>query len=500
MNSRDDRDRTDLLCGRLVTRMEALFLHTLFQSVCAGAAEELWVDRYAVTFSKAANASSPLDAEGWQLEPPSWSGMPLGDGDTVSLTSVDSSGQLGFLLGKSDAYDEFHELLKVGRVLVDFDPPLADASGAFRQTLHYGNATITVQHAGYHVALWFADGGVLHVEAAREDGAPFSVSAKVDVWRNGTYQVPSYGGGPCGCGACNKSQHFRHADTVVRAGGGDRDPIWFHRNELRPDVFQHGAGSLWEQELRFARLGSAIEKGLSRDPLTNLSFGAALHGVAATGGGAAGGGGGGRSWSQLPAPALGIETAAKTAGPASLRVHVLSAQTDSADDYVSLLRRTVAASPPPPQARAAHTAEWAGIWGRSRLQILRSTNTSQDVHHTTGMFVATRFIALLEQRGGPKKFNGGIFSPDLGALHHYCTDVPAGGVGGQCSADYRGWSGAFWFQNTRHSYWPRLSDADFDTMTPWFDMFTRLLPLAEERSQVWFQVWISTTFPKPLSV
>ena len=46
--------------------MEALFLHTLFQSVCAGAAEELWVDRYAVTFSKAANASSPLDAEGWQ--------------------------------------------------------------------------------------------------------------------------------------------------------------------------------------------------------------------------------------------------------------------------------------------------------------------------------------------------------------------------------------------------------------------------------------------------
>jgi hypothetical protein len=77
-----------------------------------------------------------------------------------------------------------------------------------------------------------------------------------------------------------------------------------------------------------------------------------------------------------------------------------------------------------------------------------------------------------------------ILAQDLGALHHYCTDVPAGGVGGQCSADYRGWSGAFWFQNTRHSYWPRLADADYDAMEPWFDMFVDILPLAEERSQV----------------
>ena len=78
--------------------------------------------------------------------------------------------------------------------------------------------------------------------------------------------------------------------------------------------------------------------------------------------------------------------------------------------------------------------------------MLKSTNTSQDVGHTTAMFVATRYIALCEQRGGPKKFNGGIFNPDLGGEHGRCTAVPPGGVGGQCSADYRGWSGAFWFQ------------------------------------------------------
>lgn len=107
----------------------------------------------------------------------------------------------------------------------------------------------------------------------------------------------------------------------------------------------------------------------------------------------------------------------------------------TASDYLSLLRQKVAASPSLSQAKQTHVKQWAEIWGRSRVQILRSTNTSQVVAHTTAMYVATRFIALLEQRGGPKKFNGGILTPDLGALHHYCTDVPAGGVGGQCSGE-----------------------------------------------------------------
>ena len=291
-------------------------------------------------------------------------------------------------------------------MLVDFAPPLVvSTSGEFRQTLHYANATITVQTAGYHVILWIASGGQLHIEASRADAMQFSVRATVDLWRNATYQVPSYGGGPCGCGACNKTRHFRHADTVVHGTDGSStiDPIWFHRNELRPDVFQHGAGSLWEQELRFAQLGSAIEKGLSRDVLTNLTFGAALHGAEHKESAQRGGT---RTWRPLPLPAVGIETTAKMAGYATLSVHILSAQTDSADDFVTQLRQKIASSPSLTQARIAHTEQWAKIWGRSRIEILRSTNRSQDVAHTTGMAIATRFIALLEQRGGPKKFNG----------------------------------------------------------------------------------------------
>ena len=77
---------------------------TLF-ALPALALSSTWVDDYNVSFHSPANATA--------AEPASWAGMPIGDGDTVSLTSVDSNGQISFLIGKSDAYDEFHELIKV---------------------------------------------------------------------------------------------------------------------------------------------------------------------------------------------------------------------------------------------------------------------------------------------------------------------------------------------------------------------------------------------------
>ena len=39
----------------------------------------------------------------------------------------------------------------------------------------------------------------------------------------------------------------------------------------------------------------------------------------------------------------------------------------------------------------------------------------------------------------------------------------------------------------RHSYWPRLADADFDTMEPWFNMFVKVMLLAEARTELWWQ-------------
>ena len=142
---------------------------------------------------------------------------------------------------------------------------------------------MTVVSNGYLVTAWVA-GGTVRVAAERADGGPLTMRARLDLWRNESYQVPSYGGGPCGCGACNKSRHVRRPDEVAEAGEaiplggatrshawchdcavlslatrcggkplelplsagrwlGEADVLWFHRNEPRPDVFEHGDSS-----------------------------------------------------------------------------------------------------------------------------------------------------------------------------------------------------------------------------------------------------------------
>ncbi|MEI8045653.1 MAG: hypothetical protein WCL11_29870, partial [Verrucomicrobiota bacterium] len=43
--------------------------------------------------------------------------------------------------------------------------------------------------------------------------------------------------------------------------------------------------------------------------------------------------------------------------------------------------------------------------------------------------------------------------------------------------------GPYWFQNTRHSYWPMLYSGDFDQMAPLFTMYRNMVPLLKERTR-----------------
>ena len=292
-------------------------------------------------------------------------------------------------------------------MLVDLEPPLTAAAGRFTQTLHYANATILISAGPYTVSAWIS-GGVIRLEV-NSTGGPFDAHARFDVWRNSTSLVPSYGGGPCGCGSCNKQKHLRRPDTLRTTSTGDVQ--LYHRNELRPEIFELGKGSLWESELRFAGLESAMP--LRKDPLTNLTFGAQLHGESG-------------EWEIVGQEwGVGIHTM-HPQKEAVLAIHVISASTGTAEEYQQALSAAAGAKVNLVQAKREHATEWESIWARSFVEVLMSRNLTQDVRHTTSMYVATRYIALLEMRGGPKKFNGGILNPDLGALASYCTSVPPG--------------------------------------------------------------------------
>ena len=120
------------------------------------------------------------------------------------------------------------------------------------------------------------------------------------------------------------------------------------------------------------------------------------------------------------------------------------------------------------------------VAGRKELyvdgKLVASEPTNPDAGANDPAFVVTRgytlqrWINACAGRGGsPIKFNGTIFTVDM-----------------QFDADYRAWGGPYWWQNTRLPYWPMLACSDFDMMMPMFRMYRATLPLARERSRVWF--------------
>jgi hypothetical protein len=109
-----------------------------------------------------------------------------------------------------------------------------------------------------------------------------------------------------------------------------------------------------------------------------------------------------------------------------------------------------------------HQEWWSNFWHRSWVYV----SGNKDAEDVTRGYILQRFKQAASGRGGfPIKFNGSIFVVDAPwrpvAKN---SDVTA-------NADYRGWGGQYWFQNTRPIYWPMLQSGDFDLMQPLFRMY-----------------------------
>lgn len=140
---------------------------------------------------------------------------------------------------------------------------------------------------------------------------------------------------------------------------------------------------------------------------------------------------------------------------------------------------------------ALPVGEWAhvaatldGMSGKARLFVNGKQVAEQVAQRTDGrirsaadiaqVYTLQRFLMAASGRGAfPTKFNGGIFNVGYEAT-------------GGFNADYRNWGGSYWFQNTRHLYWPNLADGDFDLMAPFFKLYVDSLDVDRERVQSWF--------------
>lgn len=101
----------------------------------------------------------------------------------------------------------------------------------------------------------------------------------------------------------------------------------------------------------------------------------------------------------------------------------------------------------------------------------------------TRAYTLQRFMNACAGRGAyPIKFNGSIFTVD-----------------NKYDADYRAWGGCYWFQNTRHSYWPMLTSGDHDLMQPFFDYYMRVLPARKLATQNYYG-HAGAFFPETMSI
>ncbi len=381
----------------------------------------------------------------WDTPSPDSSGsMPLGNGDIGVNVWVEPNGDLVFYLNKTDAWSEINRLLKLGRVRISLSPSPWSGGGFFRQELRLLEGEIVVQGGNSAeptiLRVWVdAHRPVVWVDV---DGAkPVHIRVELEIWRNtnrrleGRELFSAYGlmDAPFPV--------IEHADTALEE---QRDRvIWFHRNPT----------SIFEQTLRHQGLESLI--GKLPDPLLHRTFGGMIRG---------------KGLVREGKTVLHSENPSKRF---TIPIHILTAQTDTIEEWVKRLEAQAAKaeSVTYTQARAAHQRWWRSFWQRSWIIV----SGSPEAQTVTQGYALQRFINACAGRGAyPIKFNGSIFTVDSREPDEHFD------------ADYRRWGGEYWFQNTRLPYWSMIPAGDHEMMLPLFHMYLNALPLARERTRIYF--------------
>lgn len=344
--------------------------------------------------------------------------MPVGNGDVGLNAWVEKSGDLVFLIGKNDAWSD--DLTSPGYGVYGLIKV-----GRVRVSLSpnpLAGAPDFRQHLALREGAMIVSGGGaqvrLWVDANRPvirievtSSVPVRVAASLESWRK-------------------TSTEYLGADTIV-SGRSDR-VVWYYRNRNRE-----------VPELIGRTIGAAIagEGCAARDPETLVST--------------------------------------QPASTHRLSVHTLTAQTATPEAWTDQLDRQMAATEAVSLAvaRREHAAWWAGFWDRSWI-FVRGPDRAHEV--TTG-YILQRFKQACSSRGQyPIKFNGSIFNVE-DPTPILCNDKKPGEpnvkrqVSMPVTADFRSWGYQYWFQNTRHAYWPMLASGDHDLMQPLFRMYGAML-------------------------
>lgn len=383
--------------------------------------------------------------------------MPLGNGD-IAINTWIQDGDLLFLIGKSDAWDENSINCKLARVRLKFQPNPFEVSKPFRQSLRLRSGWVEIvagePGSSTTMRLWVdANRPVIRVESRSEQ--PVTVQVALETWRNTERTFTQ----------------TQVSDLFKNLTGADLYPTIVYPDVVVPDrkdrllCYHHNRKPQNDgYEINLALQGMEDYAKCIPHPLRGRTFGAAIQGTGLV---------------------AVDERTLKSVEPARehlISVHPLTTlNPDTPESWMSKLDAMIQTTDATPllQAREAHLAWWSAFWERSWIRlsgdrvIPSATSRSESTSLTiTRAYQLCRFMSACAGRGAqPIKFNGSLFT-----------------VGKADDPDYRRWGGpGFWFQNQRLLYWPMLAAGDYDLMAPWFRMYREALPFAKARTQTYFK-------------
>ena len=368
--------------------------------------------------------------------------MPIGNGDVGANVWVEENGDLLILISKTDSWDENGQLLKIGRVRIQFTPSLVQTGENFCQRLHLQDGIIQVisgekMKVNLRVDVNYP---VIVVDMQSEDEV--AIKASLEIWRT---QERNYTEDEVVQSSLiqKPEEGIIYPDVVVESTPFD-GLMWYHHN-------QH---SIFPYSMDLQGLGGYKNK--FADPLMNRIFGGAIWGD---------------GFKKVDKSTLESSGKIKE-GKLYILAETLSPSTP--EDWIKKITLDYEKIKSVKQENmfAQHKSWWNDFWQRSWVQV----RGDKDGEWVSNMYALQRWVTACGSQGAyPVKFNGSIFTVEWRDGEELRSDP-----------DYRRWGGGYWWQNTRLPYWPLLSSGDFDLMKPLWDFYTSVVEISKVRNKVWW--------------
>ncbi len=374
--------------------------------------------------------------------------MPVGNGDIGGNVLVQKNGDILIYVGKSDAWDEYSRLLKVGKIRIKFTPNLFEGAENFQQILNFAKGEIVIRYGeepnNILIRIWVdALNSVIRVEA--QSGIEFQQEATLEMWRVERRELKGIElHSACGMYGRN-APVFVEPDTILK--DSKESVLWYHHNNH----------SIWQENLSI--IGLKESKNKLKDPLSGRIFGACMRGDGF-----------------LKKDEFTL-VSSKPRKNSSVGIYVNTAINVTPSEWIKNLMSFAQADAENDieQARVLHQNWWHNFWNRSWIY----ASGCKDAEEATRLYLSLRYMNACAGRGAaPIKFNGSLFTVDVIEDSYYAK---AG-----FDSDFRLWGGGYFWQNTRLIYWTMLKAGDYDMMLPLFDMYRNAMPVAKERVKKFF--------------